>query len=55
MFFKDKIINRWSEKGYYESKFIIMDKLGTLTLITAESEDDLKRAHEYEKNILCAL
>ena len=54
--YKDKIINRWGEKRYYESKSIIMDKLGTLTLITAESEDELKRAHEYEKEyIMCSL
>ncbi|NHV06647.1 MAG: DUF4062 domain-containing protein, partial [Thaumarchaeota archaeon] len=49
-YYKDKIINRWGEKRYYEHKSVIMNRLGILTLDTAESEDDLKRAQEYEKS-----
>jgi len=49
---KDKIINRWGEKGYYNDKSVIMDRLGVLTLDIAESEDDLKRAREYVKNCI---
>jgi len=51
-YYKNKITNRWSEKRYYENKSVIMNKLGGLTFLTAESEDDLKRAQEYEKNCI---
>jgi hypothetical protein len=49
-YYKDKIISRWGEKSYYKSKSVIMNRLEILTLGTAESENDLKRAQEYEKN-----
>jgi hypothetical protein len=51
-YYKDKIINRWGEKKYYDDKSVIMSKLGELTLAAAESEDDLKRAREYVKNLI---
>jgi tetratricopeptide (TPR) repeat protein len=54
--YKDEIIKRISERAYYEGKSIIMNRLGYLTLITAESEDDLERAQEYYRDsILHAL
>jgi hypothetical protein len=49
-YYKDKIINRWGEKKYYENKSVIMDRLGKLTFDTTKSEDDLKKAKEYVKN-----
>jgi hypothetical protein len=48
--YKDKIVNRWGEKSYYKSKSVIMNRLAILTLDAAQSEDDLKKAQEYEKN-----
>jgi hypothetical protein len=51
-YYKDKIISRWGEKGYYGDKSLIMNRLGMLTLSIAESEDDLKRALDYERNYI---
>jgi tetratricopeptide (TPR) repeat protein len=51
-YYKDKL----SEKKYYEIKSTIMGKLGKLMFATAESENDLKRAQEYVKNlIICTI
>jgi hypothetical protein len=49
-YYKDKIINRWSEKGYFGDKSVIMSRLGILMFVTVESENDLKRVQEYAKN-----
>ena len=49
-YYKDKIIKREGEKEYYKEKSITVDKLGILTLTTTKSEDDLKKAQEYEKS-----
>jgi hypothetical protein len=50
--YKDKIINVWGEERYYKYKSLIMDRFGSLTFDGAESEDDLKKVQEYEKNYI---
>jgi len=48
--YKDEIIRKWSEEAYYRIKSKIMNRITYLTLITAESEDDLERARKYAEN-----
>jgi hypothetical protein len=48
--YKDKVIEKWGEETYYEGKYITMNKLTSLTLITARSENDLERVRKYAEN-----
>jgi hypothetical protein len=50
--YKDKIIRMGGEEVYYKSKYIFMERLRHLTLLTAESENDLERARKYAENYI---